>query len=51
MADKAIRRLDSCLSLEHVPVANTPSPLADLLLAFDTHTPKMRNALRFCLRS
>jgi hypothetical protein len=51
LAASAIRRLDSCLGLEHVPVAHTRSPLADVLLAFDTHSPKMRNALKFCLRS
>jgi hypothetical protein len=47
----ALRRIDHCLGVEHIPTAHTGSPLADVLLVLDTHSPKAKSALKFCLRS
>ena len=47
----ALKRIDSCLGVEHIPTAHTGSPLADVLLVLDTGSAKAKTALRFCLRS
>ena len=47
----ALKRIDSCLGVEHIPTAHTGSPLADVLLVMDTGSAKAKTALRFCLRS
>jgi hypothetical protein len=51
LAASALRRVDSCLTTEHVTTANTGSPLADVLLVFENHSAKTTSALIFCLRS
>jgi hypothetical protein len=47
----ALKRIDRCLGVEHIPTAHTGSPLADVLLVLDTGSAKAKTALRFCLRS